>query len=480
MDFCPGCGEGITQEVCTDRECYLKSRQKELQAIVLDKTSKALTEEESKEVLELVSELQEIASELLELVVGEEDEMEEDKSIAVDTLKSIAVSKSLPHKIKSDGTASCSFAFSIDAKAYKPKDSDLEKINKISLVPLDPEKVYIFEFQAADEQVDRAYEHFSTKALKSMADLAVKNKIPFITEGEYDHQHRQKNIFGVVFDAYVKSGKLIYKTYIPDIPRNKDVLDAVLTGLYNKLSVGFSMNPYKDFVCDSCNKSVYSESCSHFPGAIDEKGRVTTATIKDVIDNYEISGVAVPCQREARILEEKSQVKDMSLNSLETKENSIVDTILIGTPTEISSKMDEKEIKSEEETTEVTQEVTSEKTSEDAQTEVKSQPVEEIIASLVADSVEKAVAKALEANTEAKEVSVKVEPVKVELGETDAVLKTLLEKIEALETKLAEALKVSEGAVDKQLSKSETVEQATASKSWLMERFGIDLGGQID
>lgn len=206
-----------------------------------------------------------------------------------------------------EATEDCRLIKELDLKAVKTEDSylpspeDMTLINKnMSLINLEPEQVRVFTFQAADDKVDRSFEHFSKAALESMAELAVKNKIPFITEGDRDHQWRQKNVYGAVYDAQVKGGKLLYKVYIPVIEKTKPILEAILTGIYSKLSVGFSLD-LEDFVCDSCKKSIFFSDCVHYPGETDEKGNLVTATIKGVRDNYEISGVAVPCQQEAHI-----------------------------------------------------------------------------------------------------------------------------------------------------------------------------------
>lgn len=185
---------------------------------------------------------------------------------------------------------------------YFPTESELKIINGMpsTLRKLSKEEVRVFTFQAADTNVDRAYEHFTKQALQKMAELAVKNSIPFLTDGDYDHQTRQRNVKGVVFDAMEKGGKLLYKVYLPVIARTKDVIECILAGLYSKLSVGFSLS-LEDYVCDTCKKSMFYSECPHFPGSTDEKGNLVTVSIKGVKDNYEISGVAVPCQQEAHI-----------------------------------------------------------------------------------------------------------------------------------------------------------------------------------
>lgn len=225
----------------------------------------------------------------------------------VKALNAVIEKKSLHLKVSDAGAVQSIVSLAAVKKdtvdAYRPSEGELSLINSGpgNLVPLTAENTYVFTFQSADMEVDRGAEHFARKALEKMAILAVKNRIPYITEGDYDHQWRQKNVYGQVFDASVKSGKLLYKVYIPEIPRTKNVLDSIFTGLYHKLSVGFALDPYTDYVCDLCSKSVFDDRCDHWPGMPDEKGAPCTVTIRDVTDNFEISGVAVPMQPDAHI-----------------------------------------------------------------------------------------------------------------------------------------------------------------------------------
>lgn len=199
---------------------------------------------------------------------------------------------------------------------YKPSAKDMEKIKAKSPL-IGQYEVFVFEFQAADTDVDRGFEHFTEGALKEMADLAIKNKIPFLMTSENnmcgDHDWKAMNTKGKVFDAYVEERKgggfnLIYKVYIPRIEKTKDILDGIFTGLYDKLSVGFSLS-YEDFTCDLCpgNKSIADDECPHYPGG-DYEGKTSTCTIRAVKDNFEISGVAVPMQPKAQVRLSASEV----------------------------------------------------------------------------------------------------------------------------------------------------------------------------
>lgn len=188
---------------------------------------------------------------------------------------------------------------------YRPSAKQLARINKVALEDQTEDSGYVFTLQATNikNKVDRTYERFSDKALGEMAAKAVANTIPFLlaSDSDYgDHAWKAPNVYGYVIEAEVKEGGLFYSLYVPKNGKTALVLEQIFSGLVNKLSVGFSMDP-KELICDSCRKQIISQDCPHQPGMEDEKGRICTMTINAVKDNYEISAVAVPAQPEAHI-----------------------------------------------------------------------------------------------------------------------------------------------------------------------------------
>lgn len=109
------------------------------------------------------------------------------------------------------------------------------------------------------------------------------------------------------------------KVYVPISVKNQDMIDGMLTGIYNKVSVGFAMGA-ENYSCSSCSKSLYSQDCPHYPGSKDEKGNVTVGLIKGVKDYYEISNVTVPCQPGAGIRRDNQK-------GLEAPSQEVVDRI---------------------------------------------------------------------------------------------------------------------------------------------------------
>lgn len=233
----------------------------------------------------------------------------------VKTAKEIIEDKGISKIVKSvneDSTFSIDYPVTFKAKSkkgnrtredYRPTDEQKELISETTLV--DDEMGYTFRFQATNTKnaVDRSLQRLSNKALMSLAVQAVENKIPFLVASKSDcedHTWKAINGFGFVYNAQVKDGGLFYDVYIPENNRTKDILDAIFSAQINKLSIGFSMSQM-DLTCNSCKRAIVSSDCPHQPGEIDEKGNVVTTTIEDTKGNYEISGVAVPCQQQAHI-----------------------------------------------------------------------------------------------------------------------------------------------------------------------------------
>ncbi len=177
---------------------------------------------------------------------------------------------------------------------YFPTPEELALINKYTNVDFAKEEVMVFSLVSADQNVDRAGDQFTSKGLKDMADMSPDK--PYLM----NHDWEIGSVMGKIFDAKVANKQLQQKVYVPIRENTKDFIQGMLDGLYNKVSVGFAMNP-KDYVCSSCQKSLYSMECSHYPGGKDKEGKPIIGIIRGVKDYFEISNVAVPCQPAAGI-----------------------------------------------------------------------------------------------------------------------------------------------------------------------------------
>ena len=261
-------------------------------------------------------------------MLAEEASEEEDKSFSLESAALVAKAKGLPEldgdviKKYMGATVKSFPADSVEskgakgkkvAKDYHPTPEELKQINALSNIDLAAEEVMVFTLHSADDVVDRSADQFTPKALKEMAALSVDK--PYLK----DHSWGTSSVVGKIFDASVSKGRLMQKVYVTLRAKNADMIDGMLDGTLNKVSVGFAMGA-EDYSCSSCSKSLYSQDCPHYPGSKDEKGNVTVGLIKGVKDYYEISNVTVPCQPGAGIRRDNQK-------GLEAPSQEVVDRI---------------------------------------------------------------------------------------------------------------------------------------------------------
>lgn len=178
---------------------------------------------------------------------------------------------------------------------YRPTEKQLELINELALEPQTKDSGYVFELVSSSMDMDRSYERMDMKAISDMAKMSPGK--PFFL----DHNWGTKTTVGRMIKAKNEDGKLVQWVYVPENSKTKETIEELLNGNYNRLSVGFSVN-YEDMQCDSCKNSIFDyEACKHWPGMEDEKGNITTVTIKRVKDYYETSVAPVPANPHAGV-----------------------------------------------------------------------------------------------------------------------------------------------------------------------------------
>lgn len=197
---------------------------------------------------------------------------------------------------------------------YYPTDEELVDINtNHSLINMKKEDLIVLPIMAADTNVDRGSEHFTTHALESFVPLYIGKALLL------DHTWTTQNEVGKIFAAKVENGnKLMVKAYIPNTAHNSKLISNIMSGVHCRASVGFSMD-VRNATCDSCSYSMSmkrkgppttgmlegtisifdEDNCPHKPGAMDEYGNKTTVTLHKVSDVMELSFVPVPMQPKA-------------------------------------------------------------------------------------------------------------------------------------------------------------------------------------
>lgn len=187
-----------------------------------------------------------------------------------------------------------------------PTAVQLEAINALAKARLNGEQVYVFSVRLCDDQVDRDYERFDTRALGALAKLFIGKT------GIVDHKWSAGNQVARIFETQVvqEEGVSYIKAwaYIRRGGANEEVIADIEAGIKKEVSIGCAMGRS---VCSVCG-SEYG-SCGHEKGSYYD-GQLCCAILKEPMDAYEFSFVAVPAQRDAGVL------KGMGTNQRSLKE----------------------------------------------------------------------------------------------------------------------------------------------------------------
>ena len=175
-----------------------------------------------------------------------------------------------------------------------PNAQQLEKINALAKGTLTAEQVYVFSVRLCDDQVDRDFERFDTEALPVLAKLFVGKS------GIVDHKWSAGSQLARIFDTEIltEDGVTGIKAwaYIRRGGAGDEWIADIEAGIKKEVSVGCAMGRS---VCSVCGGDY--GSCGHRKGEYYE-GQLCCAILRDPVDAYEFSFVAVPAQREAGVL----------------------------------------------------------------------------------------------------------------------------------------------------------------------------------
>ena len=187
-----------------------------------------------------------------------------------------------------------------------PNAAQLERINALAKGSLTEEQVYVFSVRLCDDQVDRDFERFDTAALPELAKLFVGKS------GVVDHKWSAERQLARIFDAEVlqEEGVSYIKAwaYIRRGGSGDEWIADIEAGIKKEVSVGCAMG---QSVCSICGAEY--GTCGHRKGEHYD-GALCSAILREPVDAYEFSFVAVPAQREAGVL--KGMGRRVSLKEL--------------------------------------------------------------------------------------------------------------------------------------------------------------------
>ena len=185
-------------------------------------------------------------------------------------------------------------------------EAELKEINKYTLEPLRAEDVFTFKAVLCDNEVDRAFDQFTQKALQDMQKLflgktVIKDHFRS-TDGQVARIYATELVQGA---KTLKSGEiytqLVAHCYMVKTASNADLIAEIKGGIKKEGSVSFAPT---SAICSICGTDNAKSYCRHWPGKdYDKEGGKETCIFKlsGVRDAYEFSLVAVPCQRAAGV-----------------------------------------------------------------------------------------------------------------------------------------------------------------------------------
>jgi len=175
-----------------------------------------------------------------------------------------------------------------------PTAVQLGAINALAKAELTGEQVYVFSLRLCDDQVDRDFERFDTGALPALAKLFIGKT------GVVDHKWSSENQVARIFAAetVMENGVSYIKAwaYIRRGGSNDEVIADIEAGIKKEVSVGCAMGRSVCSVCGSEYGSCGHQKGQHYDGVL------CCAILKEPMDAYEFSFVAVPAQVNAGVL----------------------------------------------------------------------------------------------------------------------------------------------------------------------------------
>ena len=182
-----------------------------------------------------------------------------------------------------------------------PDAQDLAEINRLAKTPLAPEQVYTFSVRLCDNEVDRDLERFDPDALEELGQLFQGKS------GVFDHQWSAQGQTARIYRTEVIREPSVtteagdeYRwlkgwAYLLRTEKNAELIAEIEGGIKKEVSVGCSM---AKSVCSICGAA---DGCVHEKGQR-YGGKLCFRELREPLDAYEWSFVAVPAQRSAGVL----------------------------------------------------------------------------------------------------------------------------------------------------------------------------------
>ncbi len=175
-----------------------------------------------------------------------------------------------------------------------PTPAQLEAINAQARSALTADQVYVFALRLCDDQIDRDYERFDTQALPELARLFLGKT--GIVDHRWSSEAQVARIFATQVVREADTSYIKAWAYIRRGDQTREIIADIEAGIKKEVSVGCAMGRR---VCSVCGGEY--GSCGHQKGERYD-GQVCCVILKEPMDAYEFSFVAVPAQCEAGVL----------------------------------------------------------------------------------------------------------------------------------------------------------------------------------
>ena len=184
---------------------------------------------------------------------------------------------------------------------------ELAYINQFARTALTEEQVYVFSVRLCDNEVDRDFERFDTAALERLGELFLGKS------GIFDHQWSARGQTARIYRTEVVREAARVTTagdgycwlkgwaYLLRTEKNADLIAEIEGGIKKEVSVGCSVAKR---VCSVCGAE--EGCCQHVRGQM-YGDRLCFTELREPVDAYEWSFVAVPAQREAGVVKRFGQ-----------------------------------------------------------------------------------------------------------------------------------------------------------------------------
>ncbi len=172
--------------------------------------------------------------------------------------------------------------------------AQLEAINGLAKSKMTAQQVYVFSLRLCDDQPDRDFERFDTAALPTLAKMFIGKT--GVVDHKWSAEAQVARIFGT--EVVCEQGVSYIKAwaYIRRGGKADEVIADIEAGIKKEVSVGCAMGRSVCSVCGSEYGTCGHRKSEHYDG------QLCCAILKEPMDAYEFSFVAVPAQPNAGVL----------------------------------------------------------------------------------------------------------------------------------------------------------------------------------